>query len=306
MKQIKISILFLTVGIFSLTSCLKDSRLNIDTENGNTTNVVEFANTGNNVSGTASKYPRFNTDLGSIASGGSVKFNVNVSYSGAGTAPEDITVNLVVDPALLTTYNAQNGSAYVVPPSAIYSVPSSVVIKQGTHQTQVQATITNNSSFDFSKSYALPLKIASASKGVISGNFGSAVYSFGLRNIYDGVYQLRGRAFRNDPTSALQGPVGPVERSLSTAGATTLQWEGTVPWANGGGSNLPGGYEPTITLDETTKKVSLSSPGAVITADPTYDNRYDPATKTFYIQFYWGAGPGSRLHTDTLKYLRSR
>ncbi len=306
MKQIKIKALYSFLIVLGLSSCLKEARMNIDTGNGNTANVIEFANTGDNVASATSKYPRFNTDLGSIGSGESVDFNINVSYSGANTAPQDITVNLEIDPSVLTLFNTQNGSNYVVPPSDIYKFPSSVIIKKGTRMTQVKATITNNSSFDFAVSYALPLKITSANTGIISGNFGAAMYSFGLRNIYDGVYEVKGYAFRADPASPLQGPVGPIERGLATSGATSVTWQGTVPWANGGGSNLPGGYEPIITLDAATNKVSLSSSAATITANPTYNNHYDPATKTFYIQFYWGAGPSARLHTDTLVYLRAR
>jgi hypothetical protein len=79
-----------------------------------------------------------------------------------------------------------------------------------------------------------------------------------------------------------------------------------VPWANGGGSNLPGGYEPIITVDPTTNKISLKSSGGTISANPSYDNRYDPATKTFYISFTWGAGVTARLHTDTLVYKKAR
>jgi hypothetical protein len=39
---------------------------------------------------------------------------------------------------------------------------------------------------------------------------------------------------------------------------------------------------------------------------PGYDNRYDPATKTFYISFKWNASPTGRSTTDTLTYSKVR
>ena len=44
--------------------------------------------------------------------------------------------------------------------------------------------------------------------------------------------------------------------------------------------------------------------GFTVTDAPSYTNRYDPATKTIYAAFTWGAGSASRLALDTLKYLR--
>src|SRR5674476_1622059 len=94
MIQLKIKTLFLPVVLLlSLSSCLKKGAMNIDINTG-TKNVVQFANTGDNISGISSTYPEFHIDLGSLANGASTTFNVNVSYSGVDVAPADITVNL--------------------------------------------------------------------------------------------------------------------------------------------------------------------------------------------------------------------
>ena len=215
MKQVSIHIFLFSALLAGLSSCLKEDGMNIDTDGG-TKNVVEFANTGDNVAGSTSLYPRFASDLGVVAIGSSVDFNVNVSFSGADEAPQDITVNLSVDTAALSLYNTQNSSKYVAPPSAIYKIPSSVVIQKGTHQSQIKVTITVTSAFDFGVNYALPLKIESASLGTISGNFGKALYSFAARNKYDGVYTMDATAPMVDATSTTLTGYYPLTMNLIT------------------------------------------------------------------------------------------
>src|SRR2546423_11623730 len=108
MRQFKLLSFFLLVLLVSLNSCLKESPMNIDTSKG-PKNILEFENTGDDLSTGNSTYPDFYSDLGVVALGASSKFNVNVSYAGVDQAPEDITVNLAVDPAVLTQYNTENG-----------------------------------------------------------------------------------------------------------------------------------------------------------------------------------------------------
>src|SRR5918993_1208249 len=122
MKQIKITAFLFAALAMSLTSCLKQGEMTTDPDKSPT--VIEFANTGNNVAGSTSTYPRFNTDLGSVKTGETVKFNVNVNYAGAETAPNDITVNISLDPALLAKFNTENGTNYVAPPAAIFTLPT--------------------------------------------------------------------------------------------------------------------------------------------------------------------------------------
>ncbi len=71
--------------------------MNIDPDTG-TKNVMEFANTGDNVAIMQLLFtPAFFIDLGTITANQVVPLQVNVSYSGNETAPEDITVSLALD-----------------------------------------------------------------------------------------------------------------------------------------------------------------------------------------------------------------
>jgi len=300
MKQIKIKLLLFSGAIFGLASCLKEGSPNVDTSNAG--NVVQFSNTGNNSAAISSKYPNFYTDLGTLLEGASAEFNLNVSYAGSNNAPEDITVNLALDNDMLTLFNDQNGTSYVVPPSSVFSFPSSVVILKGTRTTQVKATVTRSADYDFAQAYALPLAISSASTGIISDNFGKSVYSFGVRNQYDGIYSVNGWVLRaGDPV--LSGFFKDVKRNVVTTGASSNTFAQT--WSTG--SDAGGLAGLTLTVDPATNKVTVwCTSNPAVTNEPSYDNRYDPATKTYFVSFYWGTGPTNRAATDTLVYVSPR
>jgi hypothetical protein len=298
-STIKSLAVFVLLG--SLSSCLKENEgtvLNVDKGN----QVVEFANTGDNFAGVTSKYPNFYTDLGSLAVGESAEFNLNLQYAGSEKAGSDITVKLGVDQEALDLYNTQNGSHYEVPPASVFSFPETVVIKQGSNIAQVKAVVTRSADYDFSAAYALPLKIVSASAGTISANFGKAVFSFGVRNSYDGHYSLKGYSLRAGDAAKTGNFVYDPGMDLATVGATTVQFGALQVWADKTGVGIG---NPILTVNPADGKVTISSSGGAYNA-PGYDSRYDATTKTFYISFAWGAGPSARLATDTMTYVGER
>lgn len=301
----KLNILAVAFISFLLSGCLKERTANIDTGNGNTLNVVEFLNTGDNFAGQTSKYPQFYSDLGSLGLGQTATINVNVSYSGVNTAPADMTVSLGVDAASLTLYNTQNGKSYEVPPADAYSFPASVVIKKGTRVVQTTLTIKVTAGFDFSKAYAVPIKITSTSpSATISGNFGVAVYAFGVRNPWDGKYAYKGYSLRAGD-GALTGNFSGKTMNLVTTGATSLQFASLAVWGDGVSGIGIGNPILSMTTGSSPYPVTISSSGGAYNA-PGYTSRYEPSTKTFYISFTWGAGPAARLSTDTLTYVGPR
>ncbi|MEX6687641.1 DUF1735 domain-containing protein [Danxiaibacter flavus] len=295
MKKIIIKVLPLLIGITGLASCLKEApSFNPDDSN----NVVEFGNTG-----AVQHYGDqigFASDLGSIAVGDTATFNVNLSYSGAKVAGEDITVTLDLDETLLT------GTDHIMPPAELFSFPKTAVIKKGAQVTQIKVTIKRTEAFDFTVNYALPLKITAVSNNTpISGNFGAALYAFALRNQFDGVYQMKGYALRGGDAN-LTGYFKPIEMDLKTMGATSVQFGDLQVWGNGSGVGVG---NPLISVDVKPSvdkyDVTMSSSGGIYNA-PGYASHYDVASKTFYISFTWGAGPSARLATDTLTFLRAR
>jgi hypothetical protein len=303
MKQVQINILLFLVLLAGLSSCLKKDAMNIDPDSA-TKNVVEFANTGDNLATASSKYPRFYADLGTVSSGQVSSIKLNVSYSGIENASQDITVNLALDTAALSLYNNTDGTNYTVPPISVYKFPTSVIIKKGTQLTQVEISITITADFDFNESYAIPLKITSASSGTVSSNFGSAIYSFGGRNKYDGIYLVKGNV--THPNAAYTGPFLADEVAFTTTGAASIEMDGQ-PFSNNGTLSYFS-FNPvfTVNADNSVTVTSLPDGGmAPSISDPNYKNRYDPSTKTFYISYsYNTAAP--RIIYDTCIYVKPR
>lgn len=227
-------------------------------------------------------------------------FNAIVIYGPNGPASQDISVNLVVDPTIVDSFNDVNGSSYVVPDASIYSFPSSVVIKKGQTQAYAHVTIKLSSSFDFNASYALPLKIASVSYGSVSSNFGSELNTFGARNQYDGTYSFKGYTLRAGDGTKTGNFTGQT-MVLQTYSANSVIFGSLQVWADLTGVGI--GY-PILTVNSDNSVTVTSSGGAANT--PGYNSHYNPSSKTFYVSFTWGAGPTSRLATDTISYTGPR
>jgi hypothetical protein len=257
--------------IFSLilSSCLKDSSLTLDPDLSNS--VTEFANTGSPATlpnnGAAVRY---SIDLGSLKVGDTTSFNINVDYAGAKTAPNDIQVTIDVDPTLLSTYNTAHeadGADYVMPPSSVItkSFPITVTIPKGKQFGQGKVSVELTGDYDFNASYALPLKISSTSVGKISGNFGSALYSLNVRNVFDGEFKVTGTMV--DLTNASFVGSYPKEIGLVTTGAkSNAYWD---PNLNGGffgykfnaagSGSYFGNFDPIFNFDDAGNVVSVSN-----------------------------------------------
>ncbi|MBO9205483.1 MULTISPECIES: DUF1735 domain-containing protein [Niastella] len=306
MKKVQINILFFFALLVGLMSCLKKDSMNIDPDS-DPKNVVEFANSGDNLATAASKYPRFYFDLGTVTLNQAVTVKINVGYSGAESASQDISVNLAFDTAALSLYNNTDGTDYIVPPTSIFKLPMSAVIKKGTRLAQVEMTVTVNSDFDFNKSYAVPLKITSASTGTISNNFGSAIFSFGGRNKYDGIYKVKGKATHSENAS-YTGPFVDPEVEFTTTGSASVQIESQPVFnlSTGALSALASYPVFTVNADNSVTVTNMNAGGmAPSVSDPTYKNRYDPATKTFYISYSYNASK-PRIFYDTCIYVKPR
>lgn len=264
------------------------------------------------------------------------KFDVIISYSGKNNAPEDIIVDVAVDPAALQAFNAKviadareaavvgiedpdeaaeaadeaeaTADVYDLLPSEMYSFPAQVTIKRGERRATLPVTV-KPELFDFAFHYGLPLTIKSASTGVISGNFSTNIYNIGAKNPYDGYYSIEEgstiiRNSANGPDPNLSGSTAGLDDiPLVTLSANSLGIEPV--WADGGGvAGIDGTY---LTVDPTTNLVTVASAGnPTLKNTPGEENRYDPATKTFYLAFDWGTAPATRVVKFVLKYSEPR
>ncbi len=310
MKNMKIKILAVGASVIMFASCLKEATMNTDPSQA--TNVIELNNSGDNIapSGIAGYYE----DLGVLAAGDTAKFNINVHYTGPGTAPADIVVTLATDANSLATYNTANGTTLETPPATVASFPTSVTIKKGTSQTTVSAVVKLSADFNFNKAYALPIKITAVSSGLISGNYAASVYSFGVRNKYDGVYKLSGYHTR----VPYNFPYSNITMEMRTVGATAVGFY----WPDAGSFGHPIGVgvgsvswygsaiAPVVVFDAATNVVSNvynqggSTPISIYTGAGSGQGR-QAADKTMYIYWRYNAND-ARGFLDTLKYVGPR
>lgn len=288
MKNIIKSISLLLV-VASLTSCLKDDSLVLDPAKGH--NVIEWANPGQIVV-IGSTYALYTS---SYPLGQKATQTMTISYSGPETAaPEDITVNFAVaDASVITKYNDEQGEGFELMPADAYSfATNSVVLKKGTNKASFDITF-DPDKFDLSKSLVLPLKISSVTSGIISGNFGTILLNVAAKNQYDGVYSSVSGFFQRytNPTTknndGLTGPMaGNPNVTLTTVNATTVEIS-NLKWGNNAGG-VGGINNLQIVIDPVTNLVSMKALGnATLKNVPGKVNKYDPATKTFTLNFDW-------------------
>lgn len=300
MKEIeKYTMLICIIGL--LSSCLKDE---MTLDPANSVNVIEFKNPSSFVSPSGSKYALYTKafDLADES-----EYAITVSYSGARVAEEDISVKLGIDTAALSQYNAEQHKEYDLIDEKLYTLVPSVVIPKG-QRTAVAKLKFKSSSFDFSKSYVLPIQIKSTSSGTISGNFGTILLNVNAKNKYDGVYTVTGKmSDASNPAFAGLYTVGKkVEYTLETISATEcvvtdhINWGGAayVPIWTGTGISGYGSFSPVVEFDAKTNKIvgvknfygQPASNTRSAQLNPAGINTYDATAKTIKIS-YWMLQP---------------
>ena len=224
---------------------------------------------------------------------------------------QPLTVKLTKNTQLITDFNTANGTHYVELPANAYTLLSDIntlTFQPGEAVKEVKISV-DQSKLDLSMQYALAYSIADpGTNAVIPASLKDAFYDIGVKNKYDGMYSVvsgtvtRYTAPGVPANDALSGSVaGNPDVTLTTVGATTVEITG-LQWANSGGG-VGGIANLRLTVDPATNQVtmfSLGSPSLAIWAGK--ENRYDPATKTFYLNFRWNPTSTTREYSVVLKY----
>lgn len=188
MKKI-LNTLVLGLIVTGFSSCLKDKAIIGPDADGAIKNIIEFKNIAPITSSPTAPFAVY-IPFTLKPTAATAEFEAIVNYAGADAAPSDITVNLTLDPSVLTTYNAKvTGAAYAAPAAGSYSFPASVVIPAGQREAKFKITVKPNT-FNATLENALPLRITSASTGAVSGNFGAVIFSLPLESIWQGTYTV--------------------------------------------------------------------------------------------------------------------
>jgi len=312
MKRILSTSLFVIALAVAFTGCLKDKGFD------NNTYGINDPDTQKPGVGFPKGTGAQGFGLNVSASTQAVNDMVYVNLESGVAASSDVHVTLTnTTAAQVAAYNTVNGltgtNTVLVMPTALYSVSLSLTIPSGGRNIQVPINVSSTTSLDPTRSYAVGVTIASVDGGyTVAENLKNLLVIFNIKNRLDGTYEITGAALRaGDPV--LTGPFGPYEKDMTTFGANSVQWQGAVYWG-GQSSQLPGGYEPLITVDPVTNLVTsvTSSTGIFMTAPIVRTDiigttqRYDVATKTLYFEFSYGGGPTSRLFSIKARYLRPR
>ncbi|PZR24138.1 MAG: hypothetical protein DI535_22675 [Citrobacter freundii] len=179
----------------------------------------------------------------------------------------------------------------------------------------IQVNVPNGTVFDPNELYGMGFKLKSVDQGgKVSAAKGEVVVVIGAKNAYDGVYKITSGTVQRYsapgiPTTgdALNGSlVGNPNITLSTVDANSVQVSG-LTWF-GGTSGIGGIDNLKAKVDPATNLVTMSAGGnATLTNIPGSVNKYDPATKTFTLNFYWNPSANVReIKNLVLVYSRSR
>ena len=239
-------------------------------------------------------------------------------------AGEDITVQLELDPALLKAYNDSAKTKMVQPASSVYTFDNAnltVTIPKGQRQGSLKMKVIPANIASGEYGFAFRIKSVSNSAYRISGNFNYSVTSVGVRNKWDGVYEVTGSlvdAVRPD-LSSVPGDPYPFEVELRTTGPNSVGMF-IVPGINNfahliAGNSYYGNFGPVFTFDEATNKIITvtnfhgqpSSNNRSGEIDPTGVNAYNPATKTIDVKYFMiQAGSVRTKFDDKLTYTGPR
>lgn len=232
------------------------------------------------------------------ASSTTVSEAVNAFLSGNNKG--NATITIAVDESLVDAYNATNGTDYMVMPSDVYTIPSSITISGGSG--------TADASFDIQKllesgtSAAIGFKITAVSGAtdyVMPGN-SQIVVTIKVKNPYEGDYASKGyffhpsspRAIARDKFVATIDPntseaeLGDLGGSnyffdFDTDGSTVSNWQpiGAAPAAPASGF---------MTEDNPAGIGTYPGPGG-FTSD-IYNNTYDAANGIYWLHYGYGVG----------------
>jgi|WetSurMetagenome_2_1015567.scaffolds.fasta_scaffold02043_7 hypothetical protein len=298
-NKIFIIIYFLAL-VFTASSCLKDDIGEDWTSSLKGKMYAQFPNNNAQV-----------RVIQPVATDQIVKFLVNIATDAVPTS--DITVTMAFDPAAMAVFNADMQAAdtsihwvYEMYPGATF-VSNTVTIKAGTRNVYAYVSLPSADTLNLNRKFMIPISITEASGGVIvAENMKTIFYKLPIANKWEGTYKMKGWIVR-DPYPDYTGWYKNRTMKLATNGPNSVQMMTGLLWAGSTGSTSGvggiGKWIITISEGSVPNPITLVDPdNAAVKLLASYPNRYDPATRTFYINVYWGGGVGIRQTIDTIVY----
>jgi hypothetical protein len=212
------------------------------------------------------------------------KFLVNIASDQPPT--QDITVTLDINPDVIAEYNAAKGTDYKLFPY-IEILNKTLTIAAGTRNAYAHVKVWNANTLNACDNYMAPITITSATGGVVPAdplNQGSRLMALPISNPYAGDYQVNGTF--NHPTGGIR-TINEV-KTLSTVNCSTV--ETSIGDLGGTGLFIKVNPDNSVTISG---ELSASQP-LIMTAP----NVYNPATKTFTLNYYYVGSGGNRVISE--------
>jgi hypothetical protein len=282
MKRIIKSGLILFASIIGLSSCLEDKGYtDIINSVGAEPIVSIFGNAGGSLQ--TGKF-KIDTLVG-------VTYQVNLGS--IDPLNKDLAVTMAATQGatdFLKATNAKRVAAgddpYEALPATAYTIVNPT-IKAGARDADFVVNVKLPKTLDFSKEYVIPVGISDASGVKISGNLGFMnIFVGGTPNKYDGAYQATG--YFTHPTAPRAIDRAKTLKTIDKATSETEFADLASPvW-------LKVNKDNTVTMIPQGATANLAGP-----FEQTGVNKYDPATKTFTLNYQYNVG--SRAITEVIK-----
>jgi hypothetical protein len=215
------------------------------------------------------------------------KFLVNIASDQPPT--QDITVTLAADTSAMGRYNRLKKTNYQLFPYIKIMDPS-LTIKAGTRNGYVHVKIWHADLLNACDNFMAPIVIKTASGGVIPTdplNQGGRLMGLPITNPYAGSYHVTGTF--THPTAGARA----IDRNKTFSTVTCKSVQTEV------GDTGVNGLVLTINADNSVDisgSYSSTQPCVAVTGQP---NVYNPATRTFTLNYYYSGTGGNRVITET-------
>jgi|LauGreDrversion4_2_1035121.scaffolds.fasta_scaffold72583_2 hypothetical protein len=304
-KNMKRTILYLLFGFIltsGLTSCIKDQ----DTPVGDAGKTIVKINEGPRKDFYYSPFTTVKTE--SITVTRDVNSNASLNQPTEVVMVEDATLvpaGYTLAPTTLVTYTGSDAGVVVTSGKV-----TAVRFAAGEFAKKIKVNIAGSAWTNLSTKYAIAYKITDPGTGnQLSASLKQVVATFGIKNQWDGIYEVTEGTFTDVTNSAWTHvnnglvPQYGIKQvyHLQTASATTcLVYDDTIygsyycVFYTGSAFSGFGNFQALIEFDPATNKVvavtnnlgqQYSSSKRSGRLDPTGINEYDPATKTLKIKF---------------------
>lgn len=277
----KILIISVLASIFFLGSCLKDD-------------VGDYWADGvaGKMYATVAKATLQQLALKPVA--GDVNFDFLVNIATDALPTEDITVTFKIDPSAVTAYNTSSGKNFKPYPN-VQILTQTLTIAKGTRNGYCKAKVwgaeTLNACDNFIAAISIEsAKTASGADVTVAGNMKTYLLALPIANPYAAKYHSSGTFIH------------------PTAGPRTIDEDKDVKTIDCKTVTLScgdlGGDESTWLLVTINDDNSLTLGGGLSASQPYIPttgkvNKYDPATKTFTLNYYYVGSGGNRVIEET-------